>query len=488
MGKKVAGTGTLTAPGAAEATARTKVAAKEQNKGASASAPATGQQHKGGKERESETEANGQTRGRRDADCEKRAGGGAAEETHRAKTKAGDQELAPTPTPTSQTAAPGATEVPARVAVASTPAGGSSLDSQTKGAGVVKDGGMKGGGMGLSAVLQAAAVAFPAAAAAQSHQHLPPAAPPVLTGTAHAAEAADPGRAHVVGDKAALQPRASSPNHSLCAGAPAPTPAPASKAVVAAVGPAVGGTHAATGLSTSPPPPRAPPLPPPPLPASAGAGPCVKPNSADAAALAGDGASRKVTSGDHQSAAKTLAALASLTHQREAESAAKHGAHHGAKHSAPIPTHPSDAPAPVARSNGAAGKAGSRAPEAVEGGTGLKCRQEGETSRGSGSQARSQDALSARPGGEHEEHDARERGGVKHEYEYVGVEKVPGESKEYSCHLNTTLRFASAEEAAWGHDVLCIRYGHNAAQLNFAEYSHVIGNVLNVVKEIQEKT
>ena len=146
-------------------------------------------------------------------------------------------------------------------------------------------------------------------------------------------------------------------------------------------------------------------------------------------ALSGDGASRKATPGDHQSAAETLAALASLTKQREAGSAANHSSSQGAQPcaSSKASKAPEDARAPAALSKVAVG---------------VKQLPEDVASPGTSSQVVGSHERRAAPGGAEREHGE----GVGHEY--IGVEKAPGDVNEYSCRLNTALRFRSAEEAA----------------------------------------
>jgi len=368
----------------AETAVATKLPAKAQTKYTVDKAPPTGQEKNMDKEkerekgketkRESETESSVVAREKRHTGCEKGARGAAAAETHQAKIKVEGQELGPTPTGTTQKAAPGV---------------GESLASESL------------------------------------HQHCVTLGPSAVSS----------------------ETSESSP----------PSPETASKPGVAAAGPISAESHAALGAATSPPPP-----PPPPPPASSAS--CLPVKHSDAAAaLSGDGASRKATPGDHQSAAETLAALASLTKQREAGSAANHSSSQGAQPcaSSKASKAPEDARAPAALSKVAVGV--KQLPEVVA----------------SSQVAGSHERLAA-PGGAEREHGE----GVGHEY--IGVEKAPGDGNEYSCRLNTALRFRSAEEAAWGHDVLCIRHGR-AETLNFAGYRYVISKVLNAVQEIQEK-
>jgi len=163
-----------------------------------------------------------------------------------------------------------------------------------------------------------------------------------------------------------------------------PTPEMASNPGVEVAGPISSGTHAVLGADTSPPPP-----PPPPPPASSS---CLPVNHSDAAAtLSGDGASRKAMPGDHQSAAETLAALASLTKQREAGNAAKHSSSQGGKSCASSRASKAskDVPAPAALSK-----------VAVE----VKQLPKDVASPGISSQVAGSDASRAAPGGAESEH------------------------------------------------------------------------------------
>jgi hypothetical protein len=66
---------------------------------------------------------------------------------------------------------------------------------------------------------------------------------------------------------------------------------------------------------------------------------------------------------------------------------------------------------------------------------------------------------------------------------YIGVEKLAGRD-EWCCRINSSLRFKSEKEAAWGHDVITLGQNPQAGdeELNFAESSGVVRNVLKVVQ------
>ena len=78
--------------------------------------------------------------------------------------------------------------------------------------------------------------------------------------------------------------------------------------------------------------------------------------------------------------------------------------------------------------------------------------------------------------------------------EYTGVEKVEGDNT-FKCRLNPNLRFKSAHEAAWGHDIIVLGSAHerkdlnlDAGELNFAQHVQVTQRLVQVVTSIFNQT